>query len=101
MEDFPIAQPIPQQHFRIENLNTTSSSSITPSSFSFKIDQFIPNNIDRYHHNLPPPDENPIPFDSVNFSQFHANFDSPTTMDYDTPNDASLYQSEETFSYQL
>ncbi|KAL7721106.1 Uncharacterized protein QTN25_001546 [Entamoeba marina] len=97
MEEFPTAQPIPQHHFHIDEAN----SSITPSSFSFKIDQFIPNNSQFKQNNFPPPDSNPIPFDSVDFSRFHAEFDSPTTMECDGPTDNFSYQSEDTFSYHL
>ncbi|GAB1222343.1 hypothetical protein ENUP19_0102G0043 [Entamoeba nuttalli] len=98
MNEIPVAQPIPQQLLHIENMSA-SSSVLTPSSFSLKIDQFVPNQQKSFLQGAcPPPSGVPIPFDSVDFEHFHADFSSPNCPD---ENQLSEGSEEDTFDYKL
>ena len=124
----PTVHPIPQTHIHIENISG-SSSTMTPSSFSLTMDQYIPKfqneKYDQYdmkeeendvqqrpeqmemvdgnesiiENQLPPPSSYPIPFGSIDFRNFHADFSSPVSADeYDFSEDDF---SDDVFQFQL
>ena len=74
MEQMTVSQPIPQQQIYI-GMISSSASLQTPSSFQMSM---MPNCQKEpcIHFGVPPPDSNPIPFDNVNFNNFHPNFQS-------------------------
>ncbi|EDR25078.1 hypothetical protein EDI_127820 [Entamoeba dispar SAW760] len=98
IQEITIARPIPQQQIYFDNLSS-SSSVVTPSSLSFEMNRHILTE-QSIHFGCPPPDSNPIPFGSVDFSNFHADFTSPTQIE---SNDFSEEFSEDnnTFNYRL
>ncbi|EKE41758.1 hypothetical protein ENUP19_0296G0024 [Entamoeba nuttalli] len=98
IQEITIARPIPQQQIYFDNLSSNSSV-ITPSSLSFEMNRQILTEQQKIHFGCPPPDSNPIPFGSVDFSNFHVDFTSPTQIE---SNDFSEeFSDDNTFNYRL
>ena len=75
--DVPVVRPIPQQQYTFDAMSEDSSQT-TPSGVSFLIDQYLPKDGEYYHrNNVPTPTAHPEPFVDVDFTTFHASFDSP------------------------
>ena len=85
MEEITVSQPIPQQQIYI-GMISSSASLQTPSSFQMNMTMPNCSKEPCIHFGVPPPDSNPIPFESINYnfqSNFEPNFQNSPYDDYD------------------
>ena len=99
MDNITVSQPIPQQQIYI-GMISSSASLQTPSSFQMSMMPNCPKE-PCIHFGVPPPDSNPIPFESVDFNHFQPNFQSSPFCDNYNDDNNEFLEEENDFGFNL